>query len=403
MSDCEGLAPYIRYSLADIPPNTPILTLSLELQALQGNKIAKRKSNCGVVFRVHREDDGHDQVCSFFWSGMVDAFGSQGLVLLRHTGDGQYERIDPPFETWRVYDATEPVISPTTQFLRELGPDESTLRWLESFPQTWMDAMTTGGKYEIVWPGGDIRWWAWGSIVENMDRPREVSLRAILPGAPRVTFTVIDEPPAPVYENPRPKWPSVPTPGTPMLTTSLHGPKQKVWNDEYFELTYTVTYNGVRPFDSSGDVQLTTRPIIFDAFYLIVPLEWAFRRRGNQGWELCQDPRVGCAMSSLMYDPDGDVSVNISQDARWISLAPGESWSSSLEANERLPSDQASGDTFRYQLEGQVIKLWNWGSKEDHAQTTLIHRASSGFDAVDWKKRPPIVVPASNSLEFTIE
>ncbi|KAJ5808768.1 hypothetical protein N7474_010037 [Penicillium riverlandense] len=108
-------------------------------------------------------------------------------------------------------------------------------------------------------------------------------------------------------------------------------------------------------------------------------------------------------MPGLIYDPDGDVLVNISQDARWISLAPGEAWSVSLKTHERLPSDQDPGDTFRYQLEGRVIGLWNWSSKEDHAQTTLLHRANGGFDAADWRGRPPMEVPASNPLEFTIE
>lgn len=104
-----------------------------------------------------------------------------------------------------------------------------------------------------------------------------------------------------------------------------------------------------------------------------------------------------------MYDSEGDVLVNISQDARWICLAPVGSWSGSLEAIQWLSSDRTSGDIFRYQLEGQVINPWNWGSKEGHAQITLMHRAKGEFDAADWRKRPPIIVPASNSLDFKLE
>jgi hypothetical protein len=63
-------------------PDTPKLTLSLELQGLTESKIAKRKSNSGLIFRIHRGTEGHDQPCSFYWSDTVDAWGSNGLLLL---------------------------------------------------------------------------------------------------------------------------------------------------------------------------------------------------------------------------------------------------------------------------------------------------------------------------------
>jgi hypothetical protein len=103
-------------------------------------------------------------------------------------------------------------------------------------------------------------------------------------------------------------------------------------------------------------------------------------------------------MTDLIYDTE--MAVNVGKDRRWIGLAPGESWSQELEINERLPMDLAPGDKIRYQLEGRVIQMWNWGSKEDHAETVLM--LPSGRNAGDWIDRSPIVVPASNSLEFTI-
>jgi hypothetical protein len=62
--------------------------------------------------------------------------------------------------------------------------------------------------------------------------------------------------------------------------------------------------------------------------------------------------------------------------------------------------DLAPGDQIRYQLDGRVIEMWNWGSKEDHVETLLM--LSCGINAGDWINRSPIVVPASNPFEFTI-
>jgi hypothetical protein len=183
-----------------------------------------------------------------------------------------------------------------------------------------------------------------------------------------------------------------------MLIVTLTGAESKKMTDERFLLVQTVTYQGLVSKDPEADSEPATQPIIFDAFNLLIPDERAFRSQGNSEWEYWQDPSVGCAMSDLIYD--FEAPVNISKDRRWMSLAPGESWSQKLEIDDRLSSDLAPGDKIRYQLEGETIKMWNWGSKEDHAQTMLM--LPSGRDAGDWIDRSPIVMPASNPLEFTI-
>jgi hypothetical protein len=78
--------------------------------------------------------------------------------------------------------------------------------------ESWLEAMISGEKYELLWPGGEFYWWGWGSIKENerKGRSRDCTPRAILSRTPRVSFTVIEEPPAPVYETPRPQWPQAP-------------------------------------------------------------------------------------------------------------------------------------------------------------------------------------------------
>ncbi|KAJ5160305.1 uncharacterized protein N7482_007309 [Penicillium canariense] len=394
MDDIQ-IAPSLKYSTTDAAPDTPNLTLSLELQGLSDSKIAKRNSNSGIIFRIHRNTDDHDQPCSFYWSETVDAWGSGGLVLLRHN-QGQLERVSLPSEPWRAHDPRER-IARNPHRLFELKPGESTW-FFAGIPESWLDTMVSGEKYELLWPGGEIYWWAWGGIAENEIRSRDGLPRALLSGTPRVSFTVVEEPPAPLYETPRPKWPQNPAPRTPLFTVVLTGAGSMEMTDVNFQLVQTVTYRGLVSKDPGADPEPATQLITFDAFNLMIPFEWAFRSRGNSEWEYCQDQSVDCALTDLIYD--SETAVNVGKDRRWISLAPGESWSQELEIDERLPSDLAPGDNIRYQLEGEIIKMWNWGSKEDHAQTVLM--LPSGRDAGDWINRSPIVVPASNPLEFTI-
>ena len=179
---------------------------------------------------------------------------------------------------------------------------------------------------------------------------------------------------------------------------TLTGADSKDVLDTSFLLVQRVTYRGLVSNDPNGDPDPGAKPITFDAFNLMIPFEWAFRSSEKGQWEYCPDRRVGCAMTDLMYD--GEVTVTVGKDRRWISLSPGEFWAQDLEIHERLPSNLVPGDKIRYQLDGRVIEMWNWGSKEEYAETVLM--LPSNCEAGDWMDRPPIVVPASNPLEFTI-
>lgn len=161
-----------------------------------------------------------------------------------------------------------------------------------------------------------------------------------------------------------------------------------------------VTYIGITQEDPDGDIQPATRPIIFDAFHMLVPDEETFCRRGSGDWACCETEAVGYPMADALYDGGGPVKIGT--DKCWISLAPGEPWISPLSIY--LSFDKAVGDRIRCQLHGHVFKVWNWGSKKDHAESVLSSRygCEKGFQAPGWTDRPPIVMPASNLLDFTI-
>lgn len=213
--NCKRSLPAQRLRLTHVRSNTPSLTLSLSLGAYKGSLISKNNADrCVVEFTLHRGiDDGQEEPCSFFWSGDYDAFGIQGFLLLRHTADGELEKVNVSSESWRTINLTELEIGHWKHGVWELMPGKSTT-FARSFPQSWLDAMVKGERYELVWPGGDILWWSWGTIKDNQGAPSNAPRRAILPGAPRVSFTVVDDPPPEplvVYETPLPKWPAVPT------------------------------------------------------------------------------------------------------------------------------------------------------------------------------------------------
>jgi hypothetical protein len=181
---------------------------------------------------------------------------------------------------------------------------------------------------------------------------------------------------------------------------TLRGSNQKNAT-ENFEMQYTITYIGITPEDPEGNFEPATRSIIFDTDHL-VPHEWAFRRHDNSEWQYCELEHINCAMAgAFWFDYKGP--VEISKSDRFVSLAPGESWSDEV-GGYLLPTDLAVGDEIRYQVEGCLLETWNWGSKEEHSQTVLFHHNDGknyGFKDPVWTERP-IVLPASNPLEFTV-
>ena len=111
-----------------------------------------------------------------------------------------------------------------------------------------------------------------------------------------------------------------------------------------------------------------------------------------------------------MIVDDDDISLNVAQDERFISLKPGESWVTSQHLQGTgwtgMPSDMANGETFRYVFIGAVVDWWDWGTKVEHEDTTVklpCWLAGPIVDPKDNDGRPKVVVPASNQVEFDIQ
>lgn len=70
-----------------------------------------------------------------------------------------------------------------------------------------------------------------------------------------------------------------------------------------------------------------------------------------------------------------------------------------------IPYAAGPGDAMRIRCEGRTIDWWDWGTREDHADTTVVlpcfiyGRVMKPFDN---DGRPELVIPTSNTVEFSI-
>lgn len=191
--------------------DTPKFSLYLELQCSKGPTIAKEGPNNLVIFHITREvNDDHEEPCSIYWTGS-DAFGSQGLLLLRHTAEGRLEKVEGLVKPEHEQFLSERGFwnYPHQQSFLELKPGQTT--WFGSgVPKQWLEALIPGQQYELVWPGGEIPWWGWGTIEENFEKRLDPSARAVIYGSSHLSISVTEKVPPPVYKTPRPQWPATP-------------------------------------------------------------------------------------------------------------------------------------------------------------------------------------------------
>jgi hypothetical protein len=100
-----------------------------------------------------------------------------------------------------------------------------------------------------------------------------------------------------------------------------------------------------------------------------------------------------------------DLSVPVAKHERFLSLRPGDSWTSSTTLEPcALHPDTVAGDIYKYQFKGSAVDWWDWGDCETHANTVVKLPAWLGevIDPADNGGRPKLVVPSSNAVEFTI-
>lgn len=186
------------------------------------------------------------------------------------------------------------------------------------------------------------------------------------------------------------------SPGAPALSVILAGPSQK-HPGKAIMVDFTLTYHGVA--NEEGEPTDEIRPITIDtdAFFYTNSSDRLYRRNENAQWENSVNDEV-CGGGIA----DEDISIHIKESGSFLSLIPGDTWTTPYSLDNYFPDNEAVGDVFLYRFHGTTIEWWDWGDKETYANPVVTLRSwisGGGFDPPGDSMK--LVVPASNDLEFT--
>lgn len=378
----------------------------------------------GIDFAITRSQDDSDQRSIIFrWS----PFATSGFVLLRHSVNGIEEVYVDHSRVIRLAEEDTVLVNGYNQYLWELPPGGK-VEFRATLPERYQRQLVPDSRYELLWPGGNIVIWEWGTIPEHLNQElKAISTKEhalVLPGGPHVSFTAkIETHPWPMRleretivgyakanfeeEHWRLAQRPVPSshiqsserhPGTPILNVTLECPST-VSRDDSFDILVKVTYQGG-----------SSRPIVFHTYTFEAPPSspregFHLYRRRDDGWEECEIDEDSCFR--IVDDPD--IVVSVGEDANFTSLAPGESWVTSRQLQGHswtdFPGNVMEGDVFRYQFNGiGAVDWWDWGNNEEHKTTKVklpCWISGSVTDPADNGGRPKLVVPASEAVEFS--
>lgn len=158
-----------------------------------------------VEFTLRRIDDreqqgdGQGRPCIVRWSPGVDGFSAAGLELWRHTSSENGDslvRVDTDHKGSVVQASPCLVVYSWDRFLREFQPGEK-VHFTAPLPDRYYRKLVEGEHYDLVWPGGEVAIWNWGTIREHEDQELRANdpSRPVLcvPAGSRTSFTAVSE------------------------------------------------------------------------------------------------------------------------------------------------------------------------------------------------------------------
>lgn len=149
-----------------------------------GSKLTE-DSSCDVLVTIRRIRDSHEEPCIFRWRVHDDGYGPSGFLLLRHMANG-LRKIDIEGHAFAASQAPL-LVDGWNLALRELAPG-GMVQFMVTLPHRYRKELVMGAKYELVWPGGEIAIWDWGTIKQHLNQELGAkSPKICLPGA-RVTL-----------------------------------------------------------------------------------------------------------------------------------------------------------------------------------------------------------------------
>ncbi|KAJ5244796.1 hypothetical protein N7489_004892 [Penicillium chrysogenum] len=398
-----------EFSPTDRAPDTPHLTFSLDARPW----FLIDEDCYEISFTITRDENDTDRrPCVIQWDPIKDGFGQSGITLLCREADSwRHVQINPRRLSTNPLHPDVPTNAESC--LKQLDPGTS-VSWKTKLPSVFLDALSPGKFYEILWCGGKISLWDWGTLAERTARDQLIpkSPEIILPGGAYQEVEVVE-----VFEESDdedcvynlPSSPSSISPSSrnsdaPSFTVTITGPETLSIKDSVSDsklrcpVTVNVSYD--RPQHSMGD----KRPITFltTIFKIIDNRVDGFRLYAKDG-----DEWKGHEVNYLIYrhayrfTKPAPFKVGYDDGYHFQTLMPGESWSFTRHVTD-FPKEFAPGDKFRYQFKGSTLNWWDWGNYEDHKETVVWIEEDLLDSPKDNGGRPVIVLPASNYIEFTL-
>ncbi|KAJ5647727.1 hypothetical protein N7490_004099 [Penicillium lividum] len=423
---------YVKWKETNRLPDTP--RLILELSGSSTIWTESRNENYFLVtlrrvlsdepdadFNDQKESDTKqdiNQPCWLCWSPLIDP-GRGNFILLHHDpGSSSLQRIGVE-ENFRYAPSSriqQFPNEPPSFYTAEAKNCHDCYKVTHklSFPDTWEKLLQPEHTYDLLWTGGEIEYWGWGTQPDVGNKPKWPPV--LVPGGAHITFTVENgkRPSIPQPKTPPPIQASERIPGAPVLSIELSCSPTMTMT-ESLKFSIRVFYHGLAENNNTTTDDQNPPPITFHT-YAFNSLDGEFRvyRRRcldqssletEEEWESFEG--YGCRFG--MWDnPDKLINVSENPDGLFPTLFPGESWSNSwtmMADGDCLPDDLKPGERLRYQFKGNTLDWWDWGTSSSHAQT-IVTLPGSGVEPISDPKdnggRPKVVIPASNTVEWMV-
>ncbi|KAJ5645790.1 hypothetical protein N7490_002162 [Penicillium lividum] len=367
----------------------------------------------GFIITIRRAEDDCDKPCIFRWSGLCDGWGPSGFVIFQHTPHG-LKMVEgtpkrPPPQTLKItgYEVETEELLPGQTLRRNIGA-----------PGPFLDHMVAGERYELVWPGAEYALWAWGTLREHWEEKIGIDSGlplVVIPGGASCSFLCVDVEktlkPEPYNEPLVEKSDRIP--GAPCVSVFLEGPSEMSKTEKLFYITMKITYDG--PTNENHEaIKNDPKPIIIHDYNFT--FDQCRLQRRCLDYDLLNDSNRDSTQWETYFDDEDnpgwrivdepDVEVNVTDPEFFRCLKPGESFvrKNYLEFSDLHP-DTVVGDTYRYQYCGGRVDWWIWGDCEEHAKTVVklpcwLH--GRVVDPADNDRRPVMLVPSSNFVEFIV-
>lgn len=388
-------------------PGTPRLTLSFESK----DQLHADDDDYRIMFTITREaDDPEIRPCIIHWDPIEDGFGQSSMVMHCHPARG-FEAPEIDLRKLPTKSLHSREVSTEDPCFKQLEPGTS-VSWSAALPPVYFNARRILNHYDLIWGGGQIPLWDWGTLADFSESHRQLAPKSpaiVLPNGAHQSFEVVDDETDledDVGEwgpSPRPMSPSARVADAPVLSMRIAGPETLSVRDHsraarlYFPVTVAISY------DEAPGQEDDKRPITFHtSMFQVMDSNWhGFRLyvKENDEW---RGHNVNGEIQHHAYI-SSSVLVNVGKNDgdKFQSLMPGESWSFTRTVTD-FPKNFVPGDRFRYGFNGAPLDWWSWGNFQDHEDTVVAAGERFVVDPPDNDGRPKAVVPASNWIEFTL-